>query len=95
MLVKAVRKVAAGVDFISPQLAEAGTSSGASIKTNPASQMRPRELEVLRLLGRGRQDVADALEISYKMVANTTSQLKLVPALKKFAGNDVGCLNAG
>ena len=39
MLVKAVRKVAAGDNFISPQLAEAVTFSGASIKANPASQM--------------------------------------------------------
>jgi DNA-binding NarL/FixJ family response regulator len=72
MLVRAVRKVAAGDNFISPQLAEA------SIKANPASQMTARELEILRLLGRGDKivEVADALEISYKTVANTTSLLK-------------------
>ena len=46
MLVKAVRKVAAGDNFISPQLAEAVTFSGASIKANPASQMTARELEI-------------------------------------------------
>ena len=63
MLVKAVRKVAAGDNFISPQLAEAVTFSGASIKANPASQMTARELEILRLLGRGDKivEVADAL----------------------------------
>src|SRR5258708_5373713 len=78
MLVKAVRKVAAGDNFISTQLAEAVTFSGASIKANPASQMTARELEILRLLGRGDKivEVADALEISYKTVANTTSLLK-------------------
>ena len=78
MLVKAVRKVAAGDNFISPQLAEAVTFSGASIKANPASQMTARELEILRLLGRGDNivEVADLLEISYKTVANTTSLLK-------------------
>ena len=78
MLVKAVRKVAAGFNFISPQLAEAVTFSAASIKANPASQMTARELEILRLLGRGDKivEVADALEISYKTVANTTSLLK-------------------
>src|SRR4029450_3326570 len=43
MLVKAVRKVAAGDNFISPQLAEAVTFSGASIKANPASQRTARE----------------------------------------------------
>ena len=78
MLVKAVRKVAAGDNFISPQLAEAVTFSGGSIKANPASQVTARELEILRLLGRGDKiaEVANALEISYKTVANTTSLLK-------------------
>ena len=38
----------------------------------------PRELEILRLLGRGDKivEVAEALGISYKTVANTTSLLK-------------------
>ncbi len=78
LLVKAVRKVVAGDNFISPQLAEAVTFSGAAIKANPASQMTPRELEILRLLGRGDKivEVAEALGISYKTVANTTSLLK-------------------
>jgi len=78
VLLKAVRKVAAGDNFISPQLAEAVTFSGAAIKANPASQMTARELEILRLLGRGDKivEVADALGISYKTVANTTSLLK-------------------
>jgi DNA-binding NarL/FixJ family response regulator len=78
MLVKAVRKVAAGGNFLSPLLAEAVTFSGAAIKANPASQVSSRELEVLRLLGRGDKivEVAHALDISYKTVANTTSLLK-------------------
>ena len=78
ILIKAVRKVAAGDVFISPQLAEAVTFSGAAIKANPASQVSARELEILRLLGRGDKivEVAKALDISYKTVANTTSLLK-------------------
>jgi DNA-binding NarL/FixJ family response regulator len=78
LLMKAVRKVAAGDNFISPQLAEAVTFSSAAIKANPASQMTARELEILRLLGRGDKivEIAEALGISYKTVANTTSLLK-------------------
>jgi DNA-binding NarL/FixJ family response regulator len=78
ILVKAIRKVAAGQNFITPHLAEAITFSGAAIRANPASQMTARELEILRLLARGDKivEVADALEISYKTVANTTSLLK-------------------
>jgi DNA-binding NarL/FixJ family response regulator len=76
--VKAVRKVAAGEKFISPHLAEAAAFSGAAIKANPAGQISARELEILRLLGRGDKivEVASALGISYKTVANTTSLLK-------------------
>jgi DNA-binding NarL/FixJ family response regulator len=78
LLIKAVRKVAAGENFISPHLAESVTFSGAAIRANPASNMTARELEILRLLARGEKivEVADALDISYKTVANTTSLLK-------------------
>jgi DNA-binding NarL/FixJ family response regulator len=78
LFVKAVRKVAAGEKFISPHLAKAVTFLGAAIKSNPSAQMNGRELEILRLLGRGDKivEVADALGISYKTVANTTSLLK-------------------
>jgi DNA-binding NarL/FixJ family response regulator len=78
LFVKAVRKVAAGEKFISPHLAEAVAFAGAAIKASPATQMNGRELEILRLLGRGDKivEVASALEISYKTVANTTSLLK-------------------
>jgi DNA-binding NarL/FixJ family response regulator len=84
LLVKAVRKVAVGDNFISPQLAEAVTFSGAVIKANPATQLSSRELEILRLLGRGDKivEVAKALDISYKTVANTTSLLKQKLAAK-------------
>jgi DNA-binding NarL/FixJ family response regulator len=78
LLAKAVHKVAAGENFVSPQMAEAVTFSGATIKANPASQMTARELEVMRLLGRGDKivEIADALDISYKTVANITSLMK-------------------
>src|ERR1700710_2102319 len=78
VLVKAVRKVAAGENFVTPGLAETIAFSGAAIRASPASQMTPRELEILRLLARGDKivEVADALGISYKTAANTTSLLK-------------------
>ena len=78
LLIKAVRKVAAGERFIAPRLAETVTFSGAAIRANPATAMSARELEILRLLSRGEKiaDVAHALDISYKTVANTTSILK-------------------
>jgi DNA-binding NarL/FixJ family response regulator len=78
LFVKAVHKVAAGENYISPHLAEAVTFSAAAVKADPASRMTSRELEILMLLRRGDKiaEIADALGISYKTVANTTSLLK-------------------
>ena len=77
-LLSAVRSVANGQNFVAPHLAHAVTFSTASVRANPASQLSSRELEILRLLSRGRSigEVADALDISYKTVANGTSRLK-------------------
>jgi DNA-binding CsgD family transcriptional regulator len=59
-------------------LAEATTFDGAAVKASPLTQMSARELQILRLLGRGDRisEVASELGISYKTVANTTSTLK-------------------
>ncbi|CCE04899.1 Two-component system transcriptional regulator ElmR (Two-component response regulator) [Bradyrhizobium sp. STM 3843] len=78
LFVKAVRRVADGDKFISPRLAEAVTFSAAAVKASPSTQMNGRELEILRMLGRGDKiiEIADALGVSYKTVANTTSLLK-------------------
>jgi DNA-binding CsgD family transcriptional regulator len=59
-------------------LAEATTFAGAAVKAGPLTQMSVRELEILRLLGRGDRiaEVASELGVSYKTVANTTSTLK-------------------
>lgn len=78
LLAEAIRKVAAGGRFVSPRLAEATTFAGAEIKASPLTRMSARELEILRLLGRGDRiaEVASELGISYKTVANVTSALK-------------------
>jgi len=77
-LLSAVRSVANGQNFIAPHLAHAVTFSTAAVRANPASQLSSRELEILRLLSRGKSigEVAEALDISYKTVANGTSRLK-------------------
>jgi DNA-binding NarL/FixJ family response regulator len=78
LFVKAVLKVAAGEKFISPHLAQAVTFFAGAATGSPSSQITPRELEILRLLRRGDKivEIAETLGISYKTVANTTSQLK-------------------
>jgi len=77
-LVEAVRTVAEGATFISPQLIRSATFTTAKIRAHPARQLSSRQLEILRLLGKGRKidQIAGALNLSYKTVANTTTMLK-------------------
>ncbi len=63
---------------------EADIAQGLALKTagtanpNLMEQLTERDLEIMRLLGDGRSlsDIAAALGISYKTVANTCSQIK-------------------
>jgi two-component system, NarL family, invasion response regulator UvrY len=76
-LLDAVRRVAAGGRYIEAEIAQRlalRTAETADIK----EQLTERDLEILRLLGDGRSlsDIADALGVSYKTVANTCSQIK-------------------
>ena len=73
----AVRKVSEGGRYIENEIAQElalqTVSSGP-----PAHQLTTRELEILRLLGQGRSmtEIADALEIGYKTVANACTGIK-------------------
>ncbi len=77
-LVDAVREVARGTTFVSPQLARSVTFASAEARAHPAGHLNSRELEILRLLAKGKtiSQIADALELSYKTIANTTTLLK-------------------
>lgn len=77
-LIEAVVTVANGGSFISPRLAKDVTFSGASIRANPLNELGGRDIEILRLLARGNSiaDVADALGLSYKTIANSTTSLR-------------------
>jgi DNA-binding NarL/FixJ family response regulator len=78
LILTAVKAVNSGEKFISPRLAQAATFASATIRSNPQSKLTSRELEILRLLSRGKKidEAARTLDISYKTVANTTSLLK-------------------
>ena len=73
----AVRRVSEGGRYIENEIAQElalqTVSSGP-----PAHQLTTRELEILRLLGQGRSmtEIADALEIGYKTVANACTGIK-------------------
>ena len=77
-LVDAVRDVAGGRTFVSPRLAQSVTFASAEVRAHPAGQLNSRELEILRMLARGKKiaQIAEALDLSYKTIANTTTLLK-------------------
>jgi len=78
LFVNAVRQVAGGGVYLHPdmarQIAFLRTSAGAS----KVAALSARELEILRMLAAGKSmgDIADALHVSYKTVANNCTALK-------------------
>ena len=76
-LLDAVRRVLAGGRYIEGSIAQELALQAATTGT-ATSHLTERDLEILRLLGDGRAlaEIADALGVSYKTVANTCSQIK-------------------
>lgn len=76
-LLAAVQRVVAGGRYVENEIAQA-----LAFQTNASGpaldQLTARELEIMRLLasGQGLADIADALGVAYKTVANTCSQMK-------------------
>jgi two-component system invasion response regulator UvrY len=75
-LLTAIQRVGAGGRYVENEIAQALAlvgPPGASI-----GQLTARELEIMRLLaaGRGLSEIAEALGVAYKTVANTCSQMK-------------------
>jgi DNA-binding NarL/FixJ family response regulator len=85
-LLTALRRVAAGGRYVETEIAQAlallSTSSGGGLE-----QLSPRELEILRLLAAGRSlaQIAEALGLGYKTIANTCSQIKAKLGVTKTA----------
>ena len=76
-LLRAVRKVAEGGRYIENDIAQELAVQTVSA-TSPLGQLADRDLEILRSLAEGRSmtEIAGALGLSYKTVANTCSQIK-------------------
>jgi two-component system invasion response regulator UvrY len=77
-LVEAFEKVRTGTPHLSPELAMQVALAGASARRDPLADLTPRELQTLSLLAEGKPygRIADELNVSYKTVVNTCSQLK-------------------
>jgi two-component system, NarL family, invasion response regulator UvrY len=75
--VDAVRQVGKGGHYIEREIA-AELAVGKFSKADPLDQLTTREIDILRLLGEGKSytQIAAALGVSYKTVANTSSVIR-------------------
>jgi DNA-binding NarL/FixJ family response regulator len=76
-LLAAVKRVGAGGRYVESEIAQAMAVQVAG-SGQPLDRLSVRDLEIMRLLAEGRSlaEIADALGIGYKTVANTLSQIK-------------------
>lgn len=85
-IIEAVRRVAAGRSYIEPEMAQELVLRNVR-PASQLSQLSPRELEILRLLADGSSltEIAEAIGVSYKTVANQCTQLKAKLAAPRMA----------
>jgi two-component system invasion response regulator UvrY len=73
-----VRRVGEGQSYVAQELAQELAVLNVQSCAHPLSDLSRRDLEILRLLGEGRslQQIADALGLSYKTIANNSALIK-------------------
>ena len=78
LLAEAVRRVAEGGSYLHPDMARDIAFLRVGSNASRISELSARELEILRLLAKGKTmaEIADVLRISYKTVANNCSHLR-------------------
>lgn len=78
LLLTAVREVASGGVFLMPKIANRLAFEKSGAASSPLSALTARELEILRMLGRGlgMAEIAGATQVSYKTIANSCSIMK-------------------
>jgi DNA-binding NarL/FixJ family response regulator len=77
-IVKALQAVRQGKPFLSHAIASAIAVMETKGRSNPLGDMTLRELQTLELIAQGKQyaAIAEELNVSYKTIANTCSQIK-------------------
>ncbi len=85
-LIEAVRRVLTGGRYVEADIAQAIAVQGVDAG-EPMGRLSARDLEILRLLASGASlaEIADALGVGYKTVANTCSQIKTKLGLARTA----------
>ena len=76
-LLTAIRRVAAGGRYVEQEIAQ-GLVLQSSAQTGHLAQLSPRDLEILRQLAAGKSlgQIAEALGLGYKTIANNCSLIK-------------------
>ncbi|HXY99022.1 MAG TPA: response regulator transcription factor [Stellaceae bacterium] len=77
-ILEGIRRVGEGQSYVAPRLAQELALFSVRAPAHPLADLSPRDLDILRLLGEGRslQEIADALGLGYKTIANSCGQLK-------------------
>jgi two-component system invasion response regulator UvrY len=77
-ILEGIRRVGEGQSYVAPNLAQEMALFSVRAPAHRLNDLSRRDLEILRLLGEGSslQQIADALGLSYKTIANTCGQIK-------------------
>ncbi len=86
-ILEAVARLAKGQTYVGDELAQQLALWNSRAANHPLKDMSRRDLEILRLLGQGQsiQQIADALGVGYKTVANNCGQIKAKLGVKRTA----------
>jgi len=86
-ILEGIRRVADGQSYVAKNLAQEMALLPVRSRRPPLDDLSRRDLEILRLLGEGRslRQIADALGLSYKTIANTCGQMKLKLGVERTA----------
>jgi DNA-binding NarL/FixJ family response regulator len=77
-LVEAIREVGKGGTYLPPALARSIAFAGPSFAQSPLAKLTSREIEILRLLSKGKSlsEIAWQVHVSYKTIANASSIMR-------------------
>jgi DNA-binding NarL/FixJ family response regulator len=77
-LVEAIREVGKGGTYLPPTIARNIAFAGPSFAQSPLAKLTSREIEILRLLSKGKSlsEIAWQVHVSYKTIANTSSIMR-------------------
>jgi two-component system, NarL family, invasion response regulator UvrY len=86
-IIEAVKRVATGRSYVEPEMAQELAMGNVRPISQPLGQLSAREIEILRLLADGSSltEIAGAVGVSYKTVANQCSLLKAKLATPRMA----------